>query len=522
MVQVSHTLKLMQLQVPALSDGIQGASGPGLAGIAVAAFAVAFVAVKLSKRPNLDAIPTVGSSTWLGSWWAGIQFLTKGADVVREGYEKHKGTPFKVADMHRWKVVLSGRHFVEDVSKASDDELSLAEAANDEFKVKYTLGHDVYHNPYHVPIIRSQLTRNVGILYPDIRDEMVTAFEEILDLRGNEWKSVPAFQAIQKVVSRTSNRIFVGLPLCRNPDWIDLNERFALDVAKGAVLIGLFPKVLAPLVARYMTSVPGSTRRAMKHLGPIIEVRRKHIEEYGKDWADKPNDFLTWLMDHPDGSQGSVKELTLRILSLNFAGLHTTSISFAQVLYDLAANPQYMHPLREEVEAIVETDGWSKEALGKMRKLDSFLKESQRMDGISCVSMSRKAMKDFTLSDGTVLPQGTIVTIASQATRLDNGYYENADVFDPFRFANMREEDGDDAKHSFASTNPEYLAFAHGRHACPGRFFVATALKSMLAHVVLSYDIKLEDNATRPRSWSMGVHIVAHPTAKVVFRKRAH
>ncbi|KIJ13821.1 hypothetical protein PAXINDRAFT_80382, partial [Paxillus involutus ATCC 200175] len=132
-----------------------------------------------------------------------------------------------------------------------------------------------------------------------------------------------------------------------------------------------------------------------------------------------------------------------------------------QALYDLAANPQYMDPLREEVEAIVETDGWTKEALAKMRKLDSFLKKSQRMDGISCVSMSRKVMKDFTLSDGTVLPQGTIVTIASQAIRLDSGYYENADVFDPFRFA----KDGDDAKHSFVSTNPDYLAFGHGRHA---------------------------------------------------------
>jgi cytochrome P450 len=79
--------------------------------------------------------------------------------------------------------------------------------------------------------------------------------------------------------------------------------------------------------------------------------------------------------------------------------------------------------------------------------------------------MTRKAMKDFTFSDGTVLPQGTIVAVAFQATRLDNGVYDNADKFDPFRFANMREEDGDDAKHSFVSTNPDYLAFGHGRHA---------------------------------------------------------
>ncbi|KIJ13827.1 hypothetical protein PAXINDRAFT_13375 [Paxillus involutus ATCC 200175] len=433
----------------------------------------------------------------------------------------HKGAPFKVARLYRWLVVVSGPQFVEDVRKASDDELSFAEATNEDLKLEYMVGHDVYHNTYHVPIIRSQLTRSLGILYPEIRDEIVTAFEETLDLQGNEWKSVPAFQTIQKIICRSGNRTFVGLPLCRDPDWIDLNTRFALDVVKGGIIIWLFPKVLAPLVARYMTSVPGSTRRAMKHLVPIIEERRKHLEEYGKDWADKPNDLLSWLMDHPEGSQSSARDLTLRILAANFAAIYTSSNSFTQALYNLAANPQYIQPLREEVEAIVEKDGWSKEALTKMRKVDSFLKESQRTDGITYVSMTRKAMKDFTFSDGTVLPKGTMVAIASQAPRLDNGVYDNADVFDPFRFASMG-EDGDNAKHSFASTSPDYLTFGHGRHACPGRFFVATELKTMLAHVVTSYDIKLEDNATRPRNFHIGIHIVAHPTAKVMFRKRAH
>ena len=29
-----------------------------------------------------------------------------------------------------------------------------------------------------------------------------------------EWKSVPALDAIRQVVGRTSNRLFIGLPLC--------------------------------------------------------------------------------------------------------------------------------------------------------------------------------------------------------------------------------------------------------------------------------------------------------------------
>ncbi|KIJ09984.1 hypothetical protein PAXINDRAFT_102115 [Paxillus involutus ATCC 200175] len=180
-VETNPTLRLliMQLQVPAIPDGIQVTYV--LAGIVVAAF----VAAKLSKRPNLNAIPTVGCSTWLGSWWAGIQFMTKAADVLREGYEKHKGALFKVADLYRWTVIVSGPQFVEDVRKASDDELSFMEATNDNLNTEYTLGHDVHHNPYHVAIIRSQLTRNLGILFPDIRDEIVIAFEETLDLQAN-------------------------------------------------------------------------------------------------------------------------------------------------------------------------------------------------------------------------------------------------------------------------------------------------------------------------------------------------
>ncbi|KIJ13840.1 hypothetical protein PAXINDRAFT_80216 [Paxillus involutus ATCC 200175] len=505
-----------QFQVPALPDGTHVVYG--LAGIVVAAVVVA----KLSKRPNLDAIPTVGSSTWLGSWWAGIQFSTRAADVLQDGYKKHKGTPFKVANGYHWRVIVSGPQLVEDVRKASKDELSFIEAANDTMNLEYTLGHDTLHNPYHIPIVRLQLTRNLGILCLDIRDEIVTAFEETLDLRGNEWKSVPALQTVQKVVSRASNRIFVGLPLGRNPDWMDLNVQFSVDVIKRGVLIGRFPKVLAPLVVRFMTSVPGSVRRAMNHLGPIIEERRKHLDEYGKDWADKPNDFLSWLMDNPEGSKSSIKDLTLRILFVTFAAIHTSSNSFTQALYDLAANPQYIQPLREEVESIIEKDGWSKGALAKMHKVDSFLKESQRVEGMACVGMLRKAMQNFTFSDGTVLPKGTLVAIASQATYLDNEVYDNAEAFDPFRFANMRDEDGDGAKHSLVSPNLEYFAFGQGIHACPGRFFAAIELKSMLAHVVLSYDVKLEDNATRPQSLRSGIHIAAHPTARVMFRKRAH
>jgi hypothetical protein len=43
--------------------------------------------------------------------------------------------------------------------------------------------------------------------------------------------------------------------------------------------------------------------------------------------------------------------------------------------------PQYLQPLREEVEAVIAKEGWSKTSLGKMRKVDSFIRETLRFNG---------------------------------------------------------------------------------------------------------------------------------------------
>ncbi len=59
-----------------------------------------------------------------------------------------------------------------------------------------------------------------------------------------------------------------------------------------------------------------------------------------------------------------------------------------QVLYRLLAHPEYIEPLRQEVDALVSEGGWTKAGIDKMHKVDSFLRETQRLDGISLGSLS--------------------------------------------------------------------------------------------------------------------------------------
>jgi hypothetical protein len=38
--------------------------------------------------------------------------------------------------------------------------------------------------------------------------------------------------------------------------------------------------------------------------------------------------------------------------------------------------------MREEIQTVVEEEGWTKAALTRMRKVDSFIRESQRLTGV--------------------------------------------------------------------------------------------------------------------------------------------
>lgn len=59
----------------------------------------------------------------------------------------------------------------------------------------------------------------------------------------------------------------------------------------------------------------------------------------------------------------------------------TVSQSLTEAVYDLAARPEYIRPLRDEAEQVIAAEGWTKNGMSKLWKLDSFLKESLRFQG---------------------------------------------------------------------------------------------------------------------------------------------
>jgi cytochrome P450 len=178
--------------------------------------------------------------------------------------------------------------------------------------------------------------------------------------------------------------------------------------------------------------------------------------------------------------------------------------------------------------------------LDKLIKMDSFLKEAQRLTGVETsmpsfsqlpelvdtddclVSMARVALKDFVFSDGTLIPKGTLLAATSRAVHHDELNYSAPTEFDGQRFAAMRNagNPGGSARMQMVSTNQQYLLFGHGKHACPGRFLAVTELKLMLSHLVLNYEVKFEKEGFMPRPMFFGTALVHDRDVEVMIRRR--
>ncbi|KAF9453730.1 cytochrome P450 [Macrolepiota fuliginosa MF-IS2] len=476
-----------------------------------------------AKRSPLNAIPTVGHSGVLTSYITAFRWLRHGTELLQEGYDKYPGKAFKVATISKWIVILGGKEHVDDIRRVSDDVVSFRKALEETTQTRYTLGRRPDDDPYHVATIRTPLTRNLSSRFDDIRDEIVESFKDYIPLT-EEWTPVTAYDALMHIVCRTSNRYFVGLPLCRDPGYRSLNERFTITVVISARIINCFPDFLKPLVGRYLTPAPGSVKEALKYLGPTLEERLGQETRHRAGWDERPNDLITWLLDTTTQDyHRTIYDLVLRILTVNFGAIHTSTLTLTHALYDLAIHPEYIKVMREEAEAVIAEEGWTKVAMQKMRKIDSFLKESQRLNNVGSLLMVRKTLKNWTLSDGTLIPTGVLIGVASDAMNKDEASFPDALTFKPFRFAEMRNGDGglDSVKHQMVSLDIDHIVFGHGRHACPGRFFAVNEIKAMFAHIILNYDVQLENKSMeRPKNMYFEGMKSPNQKAKVMFRKR--
>ncbi|KZO94406.1 cytochrome P450 [Calocera viscosa TUFC12733] len=508
---VSPSLRDMSVH-PAVTDFQLGTA------VLVAGFSLLLLPLLLrSSKTNVPVLANDG----LFGYRTALRAMTAFPRLMVEGHTKFNGKPFQMASFRSWIVYMS-QELHEDFRKARDDTFSFREEVNEVAAIEYTIGRVASHDPWHYGVVRKQMTQNLGKKFPEIYEEIALAFQDELGLAADgEWKPIWASNLSARVVCRASNRLFVGLPLCRNAEFMKISQDYTITVVTSGYMISVFPQFLKPLAARYLSAAPAAQKSFETFIFPIIEKRQRQEVELGKEWDEKkPFDFLQWMIDAATEDQKDPKELNQRLLNMNFAAMHTSAMTYTHALYWLAVRPEFMAPLREDVELAVKEHGWTKDAVNAMYKVDSFLKETLRINPITANSMPRKIIRDVCLSDGTQLRAGTRVAINSWSLHRDPGLYPNPDQFDPFRFSRKVEEGENPVRHAFATASSDFLIWGGGEHVCAGRFFASQELKTMLAYTVMHYDVKMAVEGVRPPDAWYGESCVPDRKASVLFRKR--
>ncbi|TBU43917.1 cytochrome P450 [Dichomitus squalens] len=471
----------------------------------------------------LKSIPTAGRFRFRGLSYLDALYNTFYAKISMEaGLDKYYGSAFKLAMLDGWMVIVSGPGMIDDLRRRPTHELSISDGLLEYMHFDRYLSHASLYDAPHLQAVKMNMTvRKIKTMIPVLVDELRHVMDDIFPKCSSGWEEVQIFTTMQCVITRMSNRIFVGIPMCRNKEYIELATEFPPKSVKRGFLLGLCPHLLKRHVARWLNPFPLAVKQTLPLFSEIIEDRRSRTMERYDTWEKKPDDVLQWLIENASEKKHSDADIVESLFLLNLAATHNTASSLTQAIYHLTERPELISLLRDEIHPIIATEGWTAESFDKMEKLDSFLAECQRYDGVGMTSMIRKAMKDITLEDGTIVPEGALVHAAAYAVHHNEASYPCATKFDALRFLRLRTQaDALGTKYQLTSASPDYMPFGYGRHACPGRFFAAIQIKLVLAFMILGFDLCFGGDGTRPENVDLGFNILSDPRGLMLFRQR--
>ncbi|KAF1933736.1 cytochrome P450 [Didymella exigua CBS 183.55] len=508
--------------------------------IAPAAAFLLWIFWKVFLKPSiLPDLPIVGLDR--SQWFAWPRTLYKSfhgfRELYGEAYEKYlsQGKPCILPELNDTQVVLPsslGQWLVDQ----PDAVLSSQMRQNELLQSKHTFPiPKMAEKPHHAHVIKTDLTRKLGSLSEEIWTELKTALDEHWGTNSEEWREVNVFQTIMRVVTRTSNRLFVGEHLCANEAYLDLCMAFAQDVPIGGILIRLMPSILHPLLAPIIT-LPNRYHnyKIRQMLRPEI-LRRLQIAERSTD--DAPNDFLQWYITYARKSlepeESTPKFLSDRIATINFAAIHTSTFTAVNTIYDIVSSPgmnMILSEIKTEVQSVMPPgdERWSKSSVQSMIKTDAVLRESMRYSSFMTGALQRTvvATEGITTPDGLHIKRGNVIGVPALPVHRDPNTYHNPNSFDPLRFLRRTGKDSqqqNNKESTVRSTNTVdtsliFLPFGHGRHGCPGRFFAANEIKLLLAYIAMNYDI--EPLRIRPEPIAFGSIMTPSPNISIKIRRK--
>ncbi|OTA70053.1 cytochrome P450 [Hypoxylon sp. EC38] len=459
--------------------------------------------------------------------WA---YLFNGANIIRHGFHQSHGEPFEIHAPDVRMVFVSSPKHIKELDSAPDTILSLNGAAKHMLQPIYTMNGFNWFDRRGVEgvgfvrTLRTLLTSNLPQLIPDLGVLTRTRWTELLSSKetSNGIIYAPLYPMMMNIVVLLNARSLFGDDLIKDKEFIASALGYVEETLLNAEIVKILPKSLAPLVGSLLGHYIKSHKVFFKGLIPATEqrIQEKNLRNLGHP-VPKRADCIQWIIDTaPKQNPWSAERVIYELMAIWFGS------TIVYVIHDLCLHPEYVEPLRHELE--VSYAEFERTGQG-LPLLDSFIKESARLTPVESMSLRRCALQPFHFSDGTEINVGEWTCAPSGAINTSAEYYPSPEEFSGFRFVDPAYLLAADSCFKTAVTQPKpskltdvdhsFLMWGTGRMACPGRYYASAFMKIVVAQLLMNYDIKLvKPDAPRWISWRVAK--IPRPWTKLAFTPR--
>lgn len=194
---------------------------------------------------------------------------------------------------------------MDEVRRLPEDQLSLRKEIFNNMHGRYTeLGAE---HPLAVEAIKADLTTNIGRMLPELQEETIFALKEDIG-PAPEWTQVFLYKKFMHISALTNGRFFVGLPMSRNPDWIEACLKYTMDLISVIKAVSITKFLIGPLVHLVAPFLPqignlqNDKRVGSKALRPAIDavLQSRQKPDAATNPASNQYNLISWIMNQMD------------------------------------------------------------------------------------------------------------------------------------------------------------------------------------------------------------------------------
>ncbi|KAI9711711.1 MAG: hypothetical protein M1820_001855 [Bogoriella megaspora] len=297
------------------------------------------------------------------------------------------------------------------------------------------------------------------------------------------------------------------------------------DVVKSMGALKFCPTFLRTYVYNLVTKNGQALHTLFRHMNPIIQSGCAAWDE------EEPLKSITLLYNMIHLSEGSAywtpDILMQAVVGIWFAASHQPWVNLHCIFLELCERPEYTDILRDELASSEDLDYKS---LTELPVLDSFAKESARLNPLDKMGIRRKALKPYRFADsGPLIPTGGVVCIPAFEIMHSTSKYTDPFRFDGHRFvkngSTAKNDEGCDMRGTkFTDPSRDFPIWGIGSKAwycsqLPGRFHASLVMKLAIAHIVKHYEFRLEQPQKRHR-WFWETYMMPYESTTILLRKR--